>query len=198
MRFHYELLLRNPDMTYTLGWVFELRMHDLLRDGNPIRLFHIHGHRSEVDPVHENHKVIQLPSSFQVPLDEGDRLFVGNYYNLRAANFSTIDSLFFVHPPDEPSPILLAFQIRHDAVCDVDKEDLRRVNRLNFPRNVRKFFVAVTPDSIHPGAESLKTFFEGAGKRGRAVRQTPGKDWQVFRCPVSNSMEGLFREDESG
>ena len=122
-------------------------------------------------------KDIRLPRSWECVLDEGDSLRVDQYYHLGAANFSAIDSLFFIYPPGEPSPILLAFQIRHNTVCDVDKEDLRRVDGLTSPHaNARKFFVAVAPDSIQPGIETRKTFFEGGRKRRKVRQQKPGKD----------------------
>jgi len=187
-------------MTCTLGWIFELRIHDLLKQGGPVRLLPIYGYRSEADPVSEDHitskegghqKVIQLPESGEHFLVEGDQLRVGQYYRLRAADFSSIDSLFFIHPHDEPSPILLAFQIRHNAVCDINEEDLRRVNGLNLPHtNVRKFFVLVTPNDIQPGIEALNAFSEGTGGQRDMDQRTPGMHWQAFRQPVS--MVGLF------
>ena len=131
MRFYHGLLGRSPDTACALGWIFELRMHQLLREGNLIQLFPIYGHlTSKEDKIQKD---IPLPESGEHLLDEGDLLCVGHYYHLQTANFTTIDSLFFIHPPGEPSPILLAFQIRHNTVCDVDEEELRRVNRLSSP-----------------------------------------------------------------
>jgi len=189
MRFYYGLLQRSPDTTYTLDWIFELRMHELLRQGNPIQLLPVYGHlTSKEDKILKD---IQLPESEEHLLDEGGELWVGHYYDLRTADFSTIDSLFFIHPPDEPSPILLAFQIRHNTACDAEVEDLRRVNQLSSSHaDIRKFFVVVTPDNIQPRPKALKTFFGGAVARRKVGQQTPRKDWQVFQYPVH--MGGLF------
>ena len=189
MRFYYGLLQRNPDTTYTLGWIFELRMHELLRQGNTIQLLPIYSHLTSTE--YKIQKAIQLPESREHLLDEGEQLCVGHYYQLQTTDFSTIDSLFFIHPPDEPSPILLAFQIRHKTVCDVEVEDLRRVDRLSSSHtNIRKFFVVVTPDDIQPPLEALKAFFGGPMTRRAVGRWISRKDWQVFQYPVD--MGGLF------
>jgi len=130
---------------------------------------------TEVDSVYNGHatpeenekqQYLWLSESGEYLLDKGDQLHVGQYCRLKAADFSMIDSLFFILPSGEPSPILIAFRIRRNMVHDSIEEDLHRVDRLNLsPHTIRKFFVVVTPDSIQPEIKALGTFLGGAGDR---------------------------------
>ena len=148
MRYQYNVLRLSPDTTPAANWAFELRMHDLLRRGNPIRL---------------TYQDLQLPQSEERPLDKGGRVCIGRYYRLQATDASTINSLFFFNPPGKSSPILLAFQITRDEECHINEETLRRIDGLDLSphTNVRKFFVVVTPDDIQPKIEVPNALFGG-------------------------------------
>ena len=78
MRYSYDLLRQNPDMTPAAGWLFELRLHRLLRWGDPIHLFPIRSHHGAADSVYNDYhasedgkgqKGLQLPDSREHVLD---------------------------------------------------------------------------------------------------------------------------------
>ena len=57
----------------------------------------------------ENTMDLQLTESDEHQLVEGDRLRVNHYYRLNSTDFPATDSVLPIHPPGEPSPILLMF-----------------------------------------------------------------------------------------
>ena len=139
---------------------------------------------------------IQLPLSEEHPLVKGSPLRIGRYYRLQAANLPTIDSLFFIHPLDESSPILLTFRITRNGECHVNGDTLRSIDKLNFPShtNIRKFVVAVTPDGVDPKIKIPNTSSEGTGEKRRRDKKAPEEPWRAFHYPVS--MEKLFPHNE--
>ena len=60
---------------------------------------------------------------------------VGHYYRLQATNSDLVSSLLLVHPPDEPSPILLMFWIAwNETRYGMSEDDLRRIDGLDLPQ----------------------------------------------------------------
>ena len=88
---------------------------------------------------------LEPPDMYSYPLEEEIGPEENCYYRL---DFPTIDSLLLIYPPDGTPPILLMFQITWSG-RDAKVDDLRRIDGLQLPSNVRKYYVAVTPEGIH-------------------------------------------------
>ena len=85
------------------------------------------------------------------PLAEGVEFEVCHYYRLQATNSDLVSSLLLLHPPDEPSPILLMFWIAWNETGHVvSVYDLRRIDGLDLSPDTRKCYVAVTPHNVRP------------------------------------------------
>jgi len=191
MKRFYDLFRSSPVSASAAGWVFELRMHQLLRQGNSIQLFPVgrRGSASKLNYFYCNYtaseqgkdqKVFQLSASEEHLLNEEVQLRVGHYYRPQTSNFPTIDSLFLVHPPGGPSPILLMFQMtRNKKEHDVNEGGLCRIEAMDLPRNTRKYYVLVTPRDIQPKIKAPKVYLK-AGRKSRKF----DKDFQVFHLPV--------------
>ena len=190
MAFFYNLFQDTPHLSTAAGWIFELRMHQLLRRGTVINLLPIGGESANTDFIWkdytatkkgENPTVILLTPSEEYSLGEKARPVVGHYYRPRAADFPTIDSLLLVHPPSES--LLLAFRIMRDGTeDDVNEQGLRRIGELDFSWNTRRYYV-VTPRGVQPQMTASLEHFKDKGD--------PGKVFPVFHCPVS--VDTLFR-----
>ena len=60
---------------------------------------------------------------------------MAHYYRSKSVDFPVIGSLLLIHPLDEPSPILLTFQIaRVGTQHYVDVNDLYKTDDLDLPR----------------------------------------------------------------
>ena len=160
MEYPYNLFRSSSGSASAAGWVFELRMHQLLRQGDSIQLFPIGRRSSESNSFYDDYtaseqgrdqEVLQLTASEYHPLNEEVRLRFGHYYRPQTTNFPTIDSLFLIHPPGEPSPTLLMFQItRNKTEHDVNEGGLCRIEKMKLPKNIRRYYVLVTPHNIQP------------------------------------------------
>lgn len=182
MEYFYNVFRGSSVTAPAAGGLFELRMHQLFRQGYSLKLFPLgrsHATSEDLDVYNdytashkdESPKVLHLAVSEDHPLGEGIRLQIDRYYR-PPQNFPTIDSLLLIHPADEPSPILLMFQItRNKRKHDVKKCGLDRISKLKFPSNTRRYYVAVTPLGIEPKIE---------------VPKGPFKEVGVFHHPVSN------------
>jgi len=184
MEYFYNVFQGSSVTAPAAGGLFELRMHQLFRQGYSLKLFPLGRSQAtskdlDVDVYNdytashkeESPKVLHLTVSEEYPLDEGTKLQADRYYRPPKC-FPTIDSLLLVHPTDEPSPILLMFQItRNKRSHDVKKSGLDKINKLKFPSNTRRYYVAVTPLGIEPRIEVPKGPFKKVG---------------VFHHPVSN------------
>ncbi len=160
-----------PGTASCAGWIFEFQMHQLLRQGYLMSLFPISRTRStstkfdvyndytnshnERDAEH-----FQLAALQEEALDEGIELKVNHYYRPMATNFSTINSVFLIHPANS-LPILLMFQItwRKDEY-DAKDGGLNQVDGLRIPPGTRKYLVVVTPSGGEPKIQSPKGRFE--------------------------------------
>ena len=106
----------------------------------------------------------QLPASGDHSLEAVAKLRAGDYYRLPARNFSTIDSLSFIHP-HSPSPTLLMFHIAcNNDTRDVNTGDLDRINQL-LPPYTRAYYVVVTPSGVTLEITIPKSYFPERGSR---------------------------------
>jgi len=160
MDYFYHLFSNNSITASAAGWIFEFRMHQLLRDGCTIHLFPINGHHANKSTIYDHYshsyspgfaKAIQLPTSEEHSLLPKMTLAMGNYYRPLNVTFPAINSLFLVELPDEPSPILLMFQMMQNKVShDMKPKGLLAVEELDLPLNTQKWLVVVTPFNIEP------------------------------------------------
>ena len=178
IRFYYDLFRGSPNTAFTAGSIFQLWVRELLRRGGPFRIFPIRGHCATTNFVYNDYTAsnerrdqrdLELPGSGEHLFVEGDKFCVGQY--------------FIDHPDVDAGaspPILLTFHITRNKEYDLDVEDLRRINGLNFSphSNICKYLVVVTPDDIHPEIRVPKTFFEGE-------EEAPEDLFSMFHYPVS-------------
>jgi len=125
---------------------------------------------------------------------EGEQLTSGNYYRAPKVKFPAVDSLFFIEPPDEPSPILLMFQItQNHSEHDANSLGLDAVGRL-VPPNTRKWYVVVTPVDIEPGINVARKYFSD---QGVDVKNVEGADalLRVFHCLIPTENMFLHESD---
>jgi hypothetical protein len=191
----YNLFQGNTTASPTVGWIFESRIHQVLRQRNAIHLSPICGHCGPEKLLYDKYTsskeradtlvTLQLSRSEEHPLHEGIELDVGHYYRLPAKDFPTIDSLALIHPPGEPSPILLMFKITRDGSrYDVNPGSLLILEGLEFPPDTRKYYVLVTPPGIKPQITVPKEHFTD---RGMDITK-PDEIFPVFHCPVDTDM----------
>ena len=196
MEYLYGLFRASPITAAAAGWIFELRIHQLLLRHQTIQLFRIHGRRAAPDFIYEGYPVpgkgvkptvLHLPESDEHPLVEGDRLHMNHYYRLNSSDFPATDSMLLIHPPGEPSPILLMFQMtRNKREHDVDEEGLCKIDDFRLPRRTRRYYVVVSPEGTQPQIKVPPACFEGRGQRD----MSPDELFPVFHHPVR--MNALF------
>ena len=160
-----------PGTASNAGWIFEFRMHQLIRQGYLMKLFPIGRTRSTSTKfdVYNNYtnfhnernaEHFQLAESQEETLGEGIKLKVNQYYRPTAPNFPSIDSVLLIHPANS-SPILLMFQFtRRKDEYDAKEDGLNQVDGLRVPRGTRKYLVVVTPSGREPQIRSPKGRFE--------------------------------------
>lgn len=191
MQHFYDVFKSSPGSGSAAGWVFEIRIHQLLKQGISIRLFPIsrRGSKSKVNEIYddytaskqrENQKVLQLTASEGHLLDEKVQLVAGHYYRPEPTNFPTIDSLSLIHPPGEPSPILLIFQIsRGEEVHNVNEAGLCKIERMGLPQGTRRYYVLATPDDIYTQVKAPMVY----PKEGQKTKKFSDV-FEVFHWPV--------------
>jgi len=192
MEYFYHLFSNNSITASAGGWVLEFRMHQLIRDGRTIHVFPIGGHHANINTIYDHYppsfdvgaKALVLPVSEEHSLLPNMTLTIGNYYRPLNPNFPTIDSLFLVEPPGEPSPILLMFQVTQNRVShDVKPRGLAAVEGLGLPPNTRKWLVVVTPFNIEP-----KIVVPPKANVPNTDRMDVDEVLRVFNYPVKTQM----------
>ena len=191
------LRYRTPDMGYLYHqfrtsattvadarWIFESRIHQLLRSRQIVRLFPIMQDRSRPGDViykgypQENPMDLQLPGSDEDRLVEGGELRGNCCYRLPSANFS---ALLLICPPDGSAPDLLIFQITHNTKAhDVSEDSLRDIDNLGLSPDTLRYYVVVTPQrGVRSEIRFPKAYF---GKRDRS--KLPDNVLWVFNYAV--------------
>jgi hypothetical protein len=142
------------------GWVFELRTHQVFTKEQTIQVFPLHGCRAKVNLVYDNYTSskerqnpmnLRLTGSTEYPLVEAGPPETNRYYRPESNGFPGIDSLFLIHLPNEPFPILLTLQITWNRRGrGVDEKGLRKIDDLQLSPYTRRYWVVVTPKDIHP------------------------------------------------
>lgn len=200
MEHFYTLFKNNAATAPAAGWIFEHRMHELLRAGGLVNLFPVLGHEASKNFIYNDYsashkgdrEVFQLANSEDHPLIEGAELKVGHYYRPRAKNFPTIDALFLIQLLGIPFPILLMLQMTLGDKHHVNELGLSKIDDLVLPLNTVKYFVVVTPSDKQPQITAPKTYFkQKRRKNGMDLREKVGKPdevFPVFHCPVGTNV----------
>ena len=197
MSYFYNVFQANPITAAAAGWIFKLRMHQLLRKKQTIRLFPIRGHCVDMNLIYDDHTAsekrtnatnLRFAGSEEHDLIETE-LVENHYYHPKSANLPTIDSLLLVRSRGLKLPTLLMFRITgNESGHDVNEKGLCQVDDLEYPSNAPRYFVVVTPEYVHPKITVPKEYF---GDRARGQRQVSAdKLFPVFHYPVC--MEELF------
>lgn len=182
LEFHY-LFLNSPAAAIAVEWLFELRMHQLLRRQQHIRVFPIRGRRVKANFVYDdytsaknNPTELQLADSTDLDLVEKAKLEKGHYYRPISTNFPGIDSLLLIHPPGELTPILLMFRFtRNEIELDAKLRGLGKIDELGLPSDTRRYYIVVIPEGIHPKITIRTSYF----KEGQDKDTDEGEDEEM-------------------
>ena len=166
----YNLFLAAPITAISAGWVFENRMHQLLRTERTLQLFPILPRRARTNIIFDDYAAskaridpieFQLTCSEEHPLIEGAELVMNHYYRLESSDFAAVDSVLLIHPPGDP-PILFMFHVTRDETKhSTNLGGLRKIGELGVPLGTRRYLVIVTPESIHPSITVPLKYFGG-------------------------------------
>jgi hypothetical protein len=202
----YDIFQANPIGAPAAGRLFELRMHQVLMQAQAIQVFPIRGRRAKGNLIYtncaaseerQNPMNLQLAESAEHSLVEAGVLETNCYYRLGSKTFPTIDSLLLIHPPNEPSPILLMLRITLSRTeHDVNEKGLGKVNDLQLPSGTRRYYVVVTPEDIHPKITVPMKYFQDEEQQVTSGHEDGDEDmladslFPVFHYPVR--MKELF------
>ena len=187
----YELFLEHSSMAASAGLIFEFRIHQLLRQGQCIEVFRVNANSDALSHVYSEYQAtidrdpeeslsFELPPSGENLLHGGiTSLVVGRYYRLAS---STFDSLILLEPDWSNHHVLLIFRItRNKTNLDVKKEGLVQVKKLNLPNRTKMYYVAITPEELHPTITIDRDCLDVIGK-GEPENLLP-----VYHYPVTQS-----------
>ena len=197
MSYFYNVFQANPITAAAAEWIFELRMHQLLRKKQAIQLFPVHGHCVDTNLIYNDYTASENqtnPTNLKFTRSEEHdlvktKLEENHYYRPKSNNFLTIDSLLLVHSRNKKLPTLLMFRITgNESGHDVNKKDLCIVDSLEYPSNTPRYFVVVTPKDTHPRIIVPREYF---GDRAQGQQWVSvNKLFPVFHYPIC--MEELF------
>ena len=166
----YNLFLAAPITAISAGWVFENRLHQLLRTERTLQLFPILPRRARTNIVFDGYAAskaridpieFQLTRSEEHLLVEGAELVMNHYYRPESSDFAAVDSVLLIHPPGEP-PILFMFHVtRNETKSGTSLAGLGKVDIFGVPPGTRRYLVIVTPESIHPSIAVPLKYFGG-------------------------------------
>ena len=187
MRYLYYEFRASATMAASAVWIFEHRIHQLLRSQATIRLVPIIRHKpGPNDYIYkgyqwENPIDLWLPGSAERPLVEGGRFRRNRYCRLDSPG---ANSFLLVYPPDGSPPILLIFVVTCSTEIHYVSEDiLRKIDSCSLPPDVRRYYVVVTPKGARPKIKFPEAY---SGKKG-STRQSD-KGLRVFNYPVGDNV----------
>ena len=209
MEHFYNLFVGSATGTTAAGLIFELRMHTILPEIRTIRLFPIHcvdPKKGTVNFIYDDHEAtkgrtneqkFELPELRSDSLGKKTELQANTYYTPDSATFPTFDSLLFFTPLGDSPPILLMLQMTRAQKHDAKVTGLDYVAKFE---NVRKYYVAVTPDDVFTKISIPKVHF--VGKKAKDMMASPNEVFPVFHFPVSKQVlfpkRGHFLSAEGG
>ena len=192
----YDLFRGNTAGATSAGKIFELRMHMVLPEIRTLRLYPIRCNgKGKVNFIYDDYKAtknkanelkFELPELRSDSLGEQTELQKNTYYTPDSTNFPTFDSFLFFNPLDNSPPTLLMLQMTVAQKHDAKVGGLDYVDESNFPQNVRKYYVAVTPDDI-----STKISFPMGNfstKEVEQMKKSPNEVFPGFHFPVSKKV----------
>ena len=195
----YHLFRGDPTTSPAAGWIFGLRMHQVLGRKQSIWVSPIRGLLRDSKIVYDDYtasltargSTVELNVSKECDLIEGLELRMNHYYRPKPPSFPGIDSLLLARPRgNRQSLVLLIFRItRSTNDHKPNVESLHKINNLKFPSGTRKWYVVVTPSGTHP-----KIIFPAEEYFGSRTHQRlkPSEVFQVYHFSVLP--EFLFRQ----
>ena len=209
MEYIYDLLRGSKIGAAAAGLVFERRMHAILPKKTSLLLYPIccaNPARGRTNLIFDDYKntvertdgkEYRLPDLQLRFLETGTtKLQEDTYHTPKSLNFPTVDSLLFFNPLDPPdkSPVLFMCQMTQAQTHDVKVKGLQHINNLDLPKNVRKFYVAVTPDDTFTRLTVPLEYFAPATKK-REAKRLPNEVFPVLHYPVPR--KDMFPQRES-
>ena len=139
---------------------------------------------------------LKSPASAEYLLAKKIKLKEGRHYRPEAKQIPPVDSLLLIHPFGESSPILLMFQITRSGKHDVKVEGLRKVDELHSPTSPKKYYVVVTPETVHPQLTvPIERFEKDKGVSADDAGKSADEKFPVFHYLVR--LGDLFRNSRS-
>jgi len=186
VEYFYYKFLDSPATADLAGWIFESRVHQLLRKQQIIQVFPItqDGPRpKKVTPKDRSGRKLmefQLPKSNERPFVKGEPPEDG-YYRLEfATNHPAVDSLLVFHSNRKSPPTFLLFRIiRNTREHIISKDTLDSIKELGLPNGAHKFYVVVTPEGVKPEIKVPKADPSKGGQSG---------EFPVFNYPVPTNV----------
>ena len=181
----YYRFQKSPTMAACAGWIFEHRVHQLLRRQPEIQLVPVVQDKLGSDDCiykdyqWENPMDLWLPGSAERPFNE-----VGRFRENRYCHFDSpgADSILLVYPPDGLPQILLIFVVTYSTEThDVSEDILRKIDSYRLPPDARRYYVVVTPRGNWPKIQVPKAYFGGEGRM-----KLPDEELRVFNYPVGD------------
>ena len=170
MKEFYDMSLATPNTATLAGWVFEGRVHQVLRTEQTLRLFPILPRSGRANVIFDGYAAsqagnksteFQLTHSKEYPLVKRAKLVKNHYCRLESSNSAAVDSVLLIHPPGEP-PVLFMFQMtRNKTKYGTNLKGLRKVGELDVPLGTRRYLVIVTPENIYPRIVISLEYFGG-------------------------------------
>ena len=197
MEYFYNEFRENTTGATAAELIFKLRMHTILSEIRTLRLYPICCSDTKKGKVHfiyddyeatdnqTNEQKFELPKLRPDSLGKKTKLRTNTYYTPDSANFPTFDSLLFFNPLDNSPPILLMLQMTQAEKLDAKANGLDYVDKFDFPQNVRKYYVAVTPDDISTKISIPVGYFTDEKAK---VMASPNEVFPVFHFPVSKEV----------
>ena len=197
----YDLLRGSTTGAAAAQLIFEHRMHVVLSEKQSLFLHPIRCTDSTTvketliyNIYDTTGQKFKLPDLKLRSLETGTNPQEDTYYIPKSPDFPSINSLLFFNPLDNSPPILFIFQMTQARTHDVKVEGLRSIDGLDFPKNVRKYYVMVTRDDAFPKVAVPIEYFPCGGKWERAV-DSPDEAFPVLRYSVPRKV--LFPQTES-
>jgi len=169
------------------GMIFEVRIHQLLKQLRYLLLSPIGGRLADRNVVYDDYgttfgEYVTLGPLSEVPLTDGITLNPGYYYQPQISNFPTIGSLVLCPSEAGQPPILIMFHITYGVEESAIKQvGLERIDQLGIPQNAEKVLVIVTPENVEPKITVPRTYLTD----GFLANRTPDTVFPVYHLQIT-------------
>ena len=170
MKEFYDMFLATPITATLAGWVFEGRVHQVLRTEQTLRLFPILPRSGRANVIFDDYAAsqagnksteFQLTHSKEYPLVKRAKLVENHYYRLESSNSAAVDSVLLLHPPGELHVLFMFQMTLNKTKHGTNLDSLRKIGELDVPLGTRRYLVIVTPENTHPRIAVPLEYFGG-------------------------------------